>query len=129
MIYIKTIKNSSFRTEGIISFLKFIIIFFGVGGWGSAQSRILVVHVFYLSQSNSFCVFFFSFFFVDLLFFPLLFVFLSFIYLEIFKSKLHVDRSNVLREDILKVFVCYLVLNFYFKNEKVKYITFVVYLR
>lgn len=129
MIYIKTIKNSSFRTEGIISFLKFIIIFFGVGGWGSAQSRILVVHVFYLSQSNSFCVFFFFFLFVDLLCFPLLFVFLSFIYLEIFKSKLHVDRSNVLREDILKVFVCYLVLNFYFKNEKVKYITFVVYLR
>lgn len=127
MIYIKTIKNSSFRTEGIISFLKFIIIFFGVVGGGQPNLEYQQSMFFtFRNPIRSVC---FSFLFVDLLFFPLLFVFLSFIYLEIFKSKLHVDRSNVLREDILKVFVCYLVLNFYFKNEKVKYITFVVYLR
>lgn len=79
MIYIKTIKNSSFRTEGIISFLKFIIIFFGVGGWGSAQSRILEVHVFYLSQSNSFCVFFFFFLLIFCFFLFYLYFFHSFI--------------------------------------------------
>lgn len=126
MIYIKTIKNSSFRTEGIISFLKFIIFLGWVGG---GQPNLEYQQSMFFTFRNPIRSVCFSFLFVDLLFFPLLFVFLSFIYLEIFKSKLHVDRSNVLREDILKVFVCYLVLNFYFKNEKVKYITFVVYLR
>lgn len=123
MIYIKTIKNSSFRTEGIISFLKFIIIFFW-GGWVGFSP---------IQNTSSPCFLPFAIQFVlcVFLFFLLIFCFFLF-YLYFFHSfilKLHVDRSNVLREDILKVFVCYLVLNFYFKNEKVKYITFVVYLR
>lgn len=119
MIYIKTIKNSSFRTEGIISFLKFIIIFFGVGGWGSAQSRILVLSSpCFLPFAIQFVLCVFLLFFVDLLFFPLLFVFLSFIYLEIFKSKLHVDRSNVLRGTYLKSLFAIWYLIFISKMKK-----------
>lgn len=79
MIYIKTIKNSSFRTEGIISFLKFIIIFFGVGGWGSAQSRILVL------SSPCFSPFAIQFVLCVFLFFLLIYCFFLF-YLYFFHS-------------------------------------------